>query len=296
MAGALIDRPRPQNQDPTRGRANPTVCRATYGGRGGTQTAARPGSKAGPSHPRRRRAGPAAGVPGRRHPRRLLRVGLADTIRVAAELPAAFAHAPPGPLAVVQMLGFVGETVGLPGPEMPRPGRQVELTHPPPLGGADKTPSPPTARVADCGEGNFVVDVAPLAGPPIGDGAAHPHPTIRAVAGRYLEGDGESVVVVGGPNFILPSAWTSSRMAPARTRGRMSSENVVSTRARPPVRMGPYYQIVATVLTTANAALATAHWACTRAQAACRLRRGATSGWRRHRSRPRRGGHCVLRG
>jgi hypothetical protein len=43
-----------------RGRASPTVCRATYGGRGGTQTAARPGSKAGPSHPRRRRAGPAA--------------------------------------------------------------------------------------------------------------------------------------------------------------------------------------------------------------------------------------------
>ena len=50
------------------------------------------------------------GVPGRQHPRRLLRVGLADTIRVAAELPAAFAHAPPGPLAVVQMLGFVGES------------------------------------------------------------------------------------------------------------------------------------------------------------------------------------------
>ena len=97
------------------------------------------------------------------------------------------------PLAVVQMLGFVGEIVGLPGPEMPRPGRQVELTHPPPLDGADKTPSPPTARVADCGEGNFVVDVAPL-GPPIGDGAAHPHPTIRAVAGRHLEGDGESAV------------------------------------------------------------------------------------------------------
>ena len=65
-----------------------------------------------------------------------------------------------------------------------------------------------------------------------------------------------------GPNLILPSAWTSSRMAPARTRGRMSSENVVSTRARPPVRMGLYYQIVATALTTANAALATAPWAC----------------------------------
>ena len=41
----------------------------------------------------------------------------------------------------------------------------------------------------------------------------------------------------------------------------MSSENVVSTRARPPVRMGLYYQIVATASTTANAALATAHWA-----------------------------------
>ena len=132
-----------------------------------------------------------------RHPRRLLRVGLADTIRVAAELPAAFAHAPPGPLAVVQMLGFVGEIVGLPGPEMPRPGRQVELTHPPPLGGADKTPSPPTARVADCGEGNFVIDVAPLAGPFVDDGATHPDPAVRAVAGRHLEGDGESVVVVG---------------------------------------------------------------------------------------------------
>jgi hypothetical protein len=78
---------------------------------------------------------------------------------------------------------------------MPRPGRQVELTYPPPLRGADKTPSPPTARVANCGEGNFVVDVAPRAGPPIGDGAAHSHPTIRAVAGRHLEGDGESVVV-----------------------------------------------------------------------------------------------------
>ena len=41
------------------------------------------------------------GVPGRQHPRRLLRVGLADTIRVAAELPAAFAHPPPGPLTIV---------------------------------------------------------------------------------------------------------------------------------------------------------------------------------------------------
>ena len=30
-----------------------------------------------------------------------------------------------------------------------------------------------------------------------------------------------------GPNLILPSAWTSSWMAPARTRGRMSSENVL---------------------------------------------------------------------
>jgi hypothetical protein len=50
-------------------------------------------------------------VPGRRHPRRLLRVGPANTIRVAAELPAAFAHAPPGPLAVVQMLRLVGEIV-----------------------------------------------------------------------------------------------------------------------------------------------------------------------------------------
>ena len=66
------------------------------------------------------------------------------------------------PLDVVQMLGFVGEIVGLPGQETPRPRRQAELTHPSPLGGADKTPSPPTARVADCGEGNFVVDVAPL--------------------------------------------------------------------------------------------------------------------------------------
>jgi hypothetical protein len=65
----------------------------------------------------------------------------------------------------------------------------------------------------------------------------------------------------GDPNVILPSAWTSSRMAPARTRGRMSSENVVSTRARPPVRMGLYYQIVATASITANAALAKAHWA-----------------------------------
>ena len=44
------------------------------------------------------------GVPNSRHPRRLLRVGLADTTGIAAELPAAFAHAPPGPLAVVQML------------------------------------------------------------------------------------------------------------------------------------------------------------------------------------------------
>ena len=59
------------------------------------------------------------GVPGRRPPRRLLRVGLAETIRVAAELPAAFAHAPPGPLAVVQMLCFVGKIVGLAGAEMP---------------------------------------------------------------------------------------------------------------------------------------------------------------------------------
>ena len=30
---------------------------------------------------------------------------------------------------------------------------------------AGKTPSPPTARVADCGEGNFVIDVGLLAGP-----------------------------------------------------------------------------------------------------------------------------------
>ena len=59
------------------------------------------------------------GVPRRQHPRRLLRVGLADTIGVAAELPAAFAHAPPGPLAVVQTLGFVGQPVGLAGPEAP---------------------------------------------------------------------------------------------------------------------------------------------------------------------------------
>jgi hypothetical protein len=39
-------------------------------------------------------------VPGRRHLRRLLGVGVAETIGIAAEKPAAFAHAPPGPLAV----------------------------------------------------------------------------------------------------------------------------------------------------------------------------------------------------
>ena len=100
---------------------------STYGGRGRYANRGPPGSKAGPSHPRRRRAGPAA--------RRTWTAasppasqGRAGRIRVAAELPAAFAHAPPGPLAVVQMLGFVCEIIGLPGPEMPRPGRQVELT------------------------------------------------------------------------------------------------------------------------------------------------------------------------
>ena len=245
-----------------RGRASPTVCRATYGGRGGTQTAARPGSKAGPSHPRRRRAGPAA----RRTwtpaspPASRGRVGRVPS-GLAAELPAAFAHAPPGPLAVVQMFGFVGEIVGLPGPEMPRPGRQVELTHPPPLGGADKTPSPPTARVAHRGEGNFVVDVAPLTGPSL---MMVPRTRIQQFARSRVDTSKAMVRASsssGGPNFILPSAWTSSPMAPARTRGRMSSENVVSTRARPPVRMGLYSQIVATASTTANAALATAHWA-----------------------------------
>ena len=73
------------------------------------------------------------------------------------------------------------------------PGQAGRAYEPATPGGTDKTPAPPTARVVDCGEGNFVVDVAPL-GPPIGDGAAHPHPTIRAVAGRHLEGDGESAV------------------------------------------------------------------------------------------------------
>ncbi len=196
MAGALTDRP-PQNQDPTRGRANPTVCRATYGGRGGTQTAARPGSKAGPSHPRRRRAGPAArrtwpatsppasqGRAGRYHPGRCRAAGgiCARAARPARGRPdARFRRRDRRPAGT--------------GNAAPR--RQVELTHPPPLGGADKPPSPPTARVADCGEGNFVIDVAPLAGPFVDDGAAHPDPTVRAVTGRHLEGDGESVVVVG---------------------------------------------------------------------------------------------------
>ena len=127
-------------------RAMASLGTFTGGGRGGTRTAARPGSKAGPVilggvEPVQQPA-----VPGRRHPHRLLGVGFAEFIGIAAELPAAFAHAPPGPLAVVQMLCFVGKIVGLAGAEMPRPGRQVELTNPPPLGGTDKTPSPPTAR------------------------------------------------------------------------------------------------------------------------------------------------------
>jgi len=86
---------------------------------------------------------------------------------------------------------------------MPRPGRQVELTHPPPPGWADKTPSSPTARVADCGEGNFVIDIPPRAEPFVDDSATHPDPAVRAIAGRHLEGDGESVVVGPEPHLAV---------------------------------------------------------------------------------------------
>ena len=69
---------------------------------------------------------------------------------------------------------------------------------------------------------------------PIGDGAAHPHPTIRAVTGRHLEGDGESVVV--GPELHLAVSVDLDVIPDgAAGQGRMWSENVVSTRAGPPV-------------------------------------------------------------
>ena len=118
------------------------------------------------------------------------------TIRVAAELPAAFAHAPPTPLAVVQTLRFVGQPVGLAGPEMPGPVRQVKLTHPHPKVGADKPPLPAGEPCPRCSEGEFVVDFAPLAGPQIGNGAAQPDPAVRVVEGRHLESDGARVVIV----------------------------------------------------------------------------------------------------
>jgi hypothetical protein len=130
-------------------------------------------------------------------PHRLLGVGVADTIGIAAEKPAAFAHALPGPLAVVQMLRFIGKIVGLSRPEIPGPARQVERAHRPPQGGADKQPLPAGEPCPRCGEGKFVVDVEPPAGPSFDDGVTHPHPTLSTVPGRHLEGDGERVV--GGP-------------------------------------------------------------------------------------------------
>jgi len=96
------------------------------------------------------------------------------------------------------MLGLVGEIVGLAGAEMPGALRQVELARPQPKGGADKQPLPAGEPCPRCGEAYPVVDFVLLVGPPIGDGAARPQPAIRAVAGRYLEGDGERVVVVVG--------------------------------------------------------------------------------------------------
>ena len=135
------------------------------------------------------------------------------------------------------MLGLISEIVSLAGPEIPGAARQVERTRPHSKGGTDKKPLPP-AREGCGGERNSVINFTPLAGPVLTMVQRS-----RIQRFTWLRVDTSKAMVrassSGGPNFISPSAWTSSRMAPARTRGRTSRENAVSTRARPPVRGRP---------------------------------------------------------
>ena len=132
------------------------------GGQGGTQTAARPGSKAGPGRSRQRRAGPAArrtwpptsppasqGRAGRDHPGRCRAAGgiCARAARPARGRPdARFRRRDRRPAGT--------------GNAAPRQAGRAYAPATPGRGRQNTTP--PTARVARRGEGNFVVDVAPL--------------------------------------------------------------------------------------------------------------------------------------
>ena len=204
------------------------------------------------------------GVPGRRHPRRLLRVGLAETIRDRCRAAGGICARAARPARGRPDARFRRRDRRPAGTGNAAP-RQAGRAYAPatPGRGRQNTIAAP-ARMADCGEGNFVVDVAPLAGPFVDDRATHPDPAVRAVEGRHLEGDGESVV----------GARTSSCRQRGRGRhpGWRRPGSGAGCRARTCFRperghrfaWAIYYQIVATASTTANIALATTHWACMR--------------------------------